>query len=58
MAKRKVAEIENKIAMLTEMRDHLAELTEICPGGQRSTDCCSIIQGLEGAPKPRKRKGK
>lgn len=58
MAKRKVAEIERKIEMLTEMRDHLAELTEICPGDQRSTDCCSIIKGLEGEPKPRQRKGK
>jgi Zn(II)-responsive transcriptional regulator len=58
MAKRKVAEIERKIEMLTEMRDHLKALTEICPGDSRPTECCSILKGLEGGAAPAKRKGK
>jgi len=58
MAKRKVGEIDRKIAMLSEMRDHLKALTEVCHNDQRSTDCCAIIKGLEDGEKPRKRKGK
>ncbi len=58
MAERKIEEIQRKIAMLTEMRDHLAALTNLCPGGERSIECCNIIKGLEGQAKPRGRKGK
>lgn len=53
LAKRKLDEISRKIEMLTEMRDHLAELVEACPGGEESTDCCSILSGIEGKPAAR-----
>lgn len=48
LATRKLNEITRKIELLTEMREHLADLIERCPGGDKSTQCCSILQGIEG----------
>lgn len=58
LAKRKLDEISRKITMLTEMRDHLAALVEACPGGEASTDCCSILHGIEGQAVTRAKSGK
>ncbi|MCC6574771.1 MAG: heavy metal-responsive transcriptional regulator [Planctomycetes bacterium] len=48
VAARKLAEIEGKIALLHQMRNHLKELVEHCPGGAASVKDCNILQDLEG----------
>ncbi len=50
MARRKLAEIERKLALLSDMRNHLAALVEECPGGERSAECCNILKDLDGDP--------
>ncbi len=46
-AEAKLADIEEKIERLTEMRDALAQVTMLCDG-QGSIDGCPILQALEG----------
>lgn len=48
VARRKLAEIEAKLALLHQMRDHLKELVDQCPGGTASVKECNILQDLEG----------
>lgn len=45
MAKQHVAELEEKIRELTEMRDSLVALADACRGDHRPD--CPILQGLE-----------
>ncbi len=46
-AEAKLADIEEKIERLTEMRDALAQVTARCDG-KGSIDGCPILQALEG----------
>jgi Cu(I)-responsive transcriptional regulator len=49
---RHIAELEEKIAALEEMRDTLSHLADCCDGDHRPD--CPIIKGLEGtAPLPK-----
>ena len=43
----KLADIEEKIERLTEMRDALAQVTMLCDG-KGSIDGCPILQAMEG----------
>jgi Hg(II)-responsive transcriptional regulator len=54
-AEQKLAETDRKLKSLTELRKHLKQLIEDCPGGDDPVDCCNIIKDLEGKPKPRKK---
>jgi MerR family copper efflux transcriptional regulator len=46
MARQRVADIDRKIAELTEMRETLTHLMERCHGDARPD--CPILQGLAG----------
>lgn len=43
----KVAELERKIAELTQFRDSLQQLADACCGGPESAEHCSILEALE-----------
>jgi MerR family copper efflux transcriptional regulator len=45
-ARERLAEIDERIAQLTAMRDGLARLIDACPG-EGSPDCCPIIQSMQ-----------
>jgi len=47
-ARRKVEQIDTKIAALQRMRDVLDELTTVCPG--QSAERCSILRALDLSP--------
>jgi DNA-binding transcriptional MerR regulator len=53
-AEQKLAETERKLKSLTELRKHLKQLINDCPGGDVSVDCCNIIKDLEGKPARKK----
>jgi Hg(II)-responsive transcriptional regulator len=61
IARRKLGEIEGKIALLRGMKDHLVALLTRCPGNEAGVEDCTILEGLssdccEGSP-PRGGKG-
>lgn len=50
LARRRVDDIDRKVAELTEMRATLTDLMQHCHGDQRPD--CPILSGLAGVPKP------
>ncbi len=44
----KISEIDRKIAALQAMRDGLSALFDDCPGGDRPTDECPILESFAG----------
>jgi MerR family Zn(II)-responsive transcriptional regulator of zntA len=53
-AEAKLVETEGKIKALNELRRHLKQLINDCPGGDDPVDCCNIIKDLDGkGPKRR-----
>ena len=51
VADTKLAQVEQKIIELTRFRDNLRELSNICCGGPRSAEHCTILETLEsGTP--------
>jgi MerR family copper efflux transcriptional regulator len=50
-AQTKLAEVEERIAALTRVRDGLATLIDACPGHGRAADC-PILNALGGEPTP------
>lgn len=48
VARRKLEEIEGKMALLGQMRDHLRALADACPGGSVNVSQCTILQDLCG----------
>jgi MerR family Zn(II)-responsive transcriptional regulator of zntA len=54
-AQAKLAETEQKLKALSELRRHLKQLIADCPGGDVGVDCCNIIRDLEGKPARKKR---
>ncbi len=48
LARRRVADIDRKMAELAEMRETLTHLMEVCHGDARPD--CPILQGLAGEP--------
>jgi MerR family Zn(II)-responsive transcriptional regulator of zntA len=57
-AERKLAETEQKLTRLKDLRAHLKQLISDCPGGETGVDCCNIISDFEGGPKPRRKKAR
>ena len=52
-AQEKLAEIENKIRELEQMRNALKRITDACCGGTLSASHCTILSALaEGNPEP------
>jgi Cu(I)-responsive transcriptional regulator len=50
-AQAKLADVEERIAALTRVRDGLATLIDACPGHGRAADC-PILNALGGDPTP------
>ncbi|HVU14554.1 MAG TPA: heavy metal-responsive transcriptional regulator [Phototrophicaceae bacterium] len=48
MVDSKIREIDRKIAALQAMRDELSVLFDTCPGGDRPTDECPILERFAG----------
>lgn len=46
-AKERMAELERRIAQMTEMRNDLARLIDACPGSG-DPECCPILSSLHG----------
>ncbi len=46
MVEVKIEDIDRKIAALQAMRDELSALFDECPGGDRSTDVCPILESF------------
>ncbi|MBY5923135.1 Zn(2+)-responsive transcriptional regulator [Ferrimonas balearica] len=47
IVEKKVVELEQKIAELTQFRDSLQQLADACCGGPESAEHCSILEALE-----------
>lgn len=50
-ARERLAELDERIAQLTEIRNGLARLVEACPG-EGAPDCCPIIQSMQRGDVP------
>ncbi len=44
----KIAQIDERIRLLTSMRAMLVDLIEVCPGGERPLDECPIFDSFAG----------